>query len=222
MVELLGGLFSSIFGTHSILATIIISMFPLIELKGGIPVGMSVDFWGNYALSGTQAFLYALLGSCLVVPILALIFMPLINWLKRTKLFRKLGEILDEKVRGHSESIEEKADKNKSGKKKIIIKMLLIFAFVAVPLPLTGVWTGTCVAVAIGLKFWQTVVSVVAGNIVAGLIITFVCSVFPEFTTILFLIFLAIIVVMLVWGIIKLIIKKKKSNINKESDNKNE
>ena len=61
MTEFIGSIFASIFGVHSGIATVIISMFPLIELKGGIPVGMSVDFWGNYALNGTQAFLFALL-----------------------------------------------------------------------------------------------------------------------------------------------------------------
>ena len=90
MAEFIGGIFASIFGTHSGIAIVIISMFPLIELKGGIPVGMSVDFWGNYALNGTQSFLLALLGSCLVVPIIAFAFTPILKWLKKTKIFRKL------------------------------------------------------------------------------------------------------------------------------------
>ena len=217
MIEFLGGIFSGIFGTHSAIATVIISMFPLIELKGGIPVGMSVDFWGNYALSGTASFLYALLGSCLVVPILALIFKPIIAWLKKTKLFRRLGNMLDQKVKNHSENINKKTSNEGSSAKKIWLKALFIFGFVAVPLPLTGVWTGTCVAVAIGLKFWQTVLSVVLGNIVAGLIITTICAVFPEFTTILFIIFLVIILCMIAWTIIKnLMTKRKQKTDNKE------
>ena len=217
VVEFLGGVFATIFGEHSILATIIISMFPLIELKGGIPVGMSTDFWGVNALNGTQAFLYALLGSCLVVPILALVFTPMINWLKKTKVFRKLGEMIDQKVKNHSESINIKTDSEKSGTKKVWIKSLLIFAFVAIPLPLTGVWTGTCVAVAIGLKFWQTVLSVILGNVVAGLIIVFVCSVFPQFTTIIFIIFLVFICIMFIYALIKYFLKKK--NISQDTTN---
>ena len=217
MVEFLGGIFASIFGSHSIIATIIISMFPLIELKGGIPVGMSQDFWGVNALNGTQAFLYALLGSCLVVPIIALVFTPILNWLKKTKLFRKLGEMIDKKVKKHSESIEAKTDTEKSNTKKVWIKILLIFAFVAVPLPLTGVWTGTCVAVAIGLKFWQICLTVILGNIVAGLIIVFVCSIFPQFTTVLFLIVLAIIALLIVFTIVKYIISSKKAKIENEN-----
>lgn len=211
MVEFLGGIFASIFGEHSILATILISMFPLIELKGGIPVGMSRDFWGANVLNGTQAFLFALLGSCLIVPIIALIFKPILEWLKKTKVFRKIGEFIDDKVKTHSESINAKTESEKSTVKKVWLKALFVFGFVAIPLPLTGVWTGTCVSVAIGLNFWQTCLSAILGNIVAGLIIVFVCSVFPEFTTIIFIIFIAIILVLLAYGIIKFVISNKKN-----------
>lgn len=218
MGEFVGGIFASIFGSHSILATIIIAMFPVIELKGAIPVGMNAEFWGENALNGTQAFLFSLLGSCLVVPILALIFIPLVNWLKKTKLFRKFGEFLDEKVKKHSKSIVEKAehvedsvdDARKTARKKTILKMLAVFAFVSFPLPLTGVWTGTCVAVAVGLNFWQVCVSCILGNIVAGVIITTICAVFPQFTTVLFLIVLAIVFVVILTAVIKVLVGKKK------------
>lgn len=211
MIDLLGSLFVKIFGNHAGIATVIISMFPLIELKGGIPVGMSTDFWGEHALNGTASFFLALLGSCLVVPIIALIFKPIVEWLKRTKIFRKIGHMIDNKVKNHSESINAKTKDEKSNAKKIWAKALFIFTFVAVPLPLTGVWTGTCVAVAIGLNFWQTCVSCILGNMVAGLIIVTVCSVFPEFTTILFLIFLVVIIVAILWAIIKNIMVKRKA-----------
>ena len=85
MLDFLGGIFASIFGNNSILATLIISMFPIIELKGAIPIGMSVDFWGEYALNGDVAFAISLVGSSIVVPIIALIFTPFLNALKRQK-----------------------------------------------------------------------------------------------------------------------------------------
>lgn len=187
-------------------------MFPIIELKGAIPIGMSVDYWGSYALSGMESFLFSLLGSTIVVPIIALVFTPILNWLKKTKLFKSIGTFIDEKVRKHSQKLEGDVEKSKS-KSKTIVKCLGVFAFVAVPLPLTGVWTGTCVAVAIGLKFWQTCLSVILGNIVAGLIIMFVCSIFPDIITILSIIFLAIVLCILIWLIIQIILnsRKKKS-----------
>ncbi len=185
-------------------------MFPIIELKGAIPIGMSVDYWGEYALGSMESFLFSLVGSCAVVPIIALVFTPILKWLKNTKAFRKIGVFIDEKVKKHSNEINEKTNKNPS-KKKTWTKCLLLFLFVAIPLPLTGVWTGTCIGVAIGLKFWQTVLSVILGNIVAGLIIMFVCAIFPEIVTVLSIIFLAIVLCLAIFAIIKICLSKKKT-----------
>lgn len=220
MAEIIGSIFSFIFGTHSIIATVLISMLPIIELKGAIPIGMSVDYWGEFALNNTEAFLYSLLGSCLVVPIIALIFTPVLNWLKKTKMFRNIGNFIDEKVAKHSTKISKQVD-DSNKKSKTWLKCLLILGFVAVPLPLTGVWTGTCIAVVIGLKFWQTVLSVILGNVVAGLIIVFVCSVFPEIITILSIVFILVVLAILVCVIIKILMSKKtgKQNETVESIN---
>lgn len=220
MADILGKIFSFVFGNHSMIATVIISMFPIIELKGAIPIGMSVDYFGEYALDGTSAFLLSLLGSSLVVPIIALIFTPILNWLKRTKLFSKVGEYIDQKVNKHKSDIDSKVDKTKNSTKSTIIKSLLIFGFVAIPLPLTGVWTGTCVAVAVGLNLWQTCLSVILGNIVAGLIIVFVCSVFPEIITILSIVFIAIVLVLVAIILFKMFLPK--DNTREKSENNKE
>ena len=74
MSEILGLVLSVIFGENSSLATFIISMFPLIELKGAIPIGCSRDIWGSFALSSERSFMTSLLGSCAVVFVLPLIF----------------------------------------------------------------------------------------------------------------------------------------------------
>lgn len=211
MAEIIGKIFAFVFGAHSGIATTIISMFPIIELKGAIPIGMSVDYWGEFALSGKVAFLLSLLGSSLVVPIIALVFTPILRWLKGTKIFCRVGEYIEEKVNAHSKQVSEKlANKcDTSPNKKVLLKCLLIFVFVAVPLPLTGVWTGTCVAVAIGLNFWQACLSAILGNIVAGLIIVFICSAFPMVTTILSLVFIFIVAVLLVVLMFKIFLHKK-------------
>lgn len=211
MAEIVGKVFAFVFGSHSGIATLIISMFPIIELKGAIPIGMSVDYWGEFALSGEMALFLSILGSSIVVPIIALIFTPILRWLKGTKIFCKVGEYIEEKVNTHSTQISGKlANKDDtSPNKKAFLKCLLIFMFVAVPLPLTGVWTGTCVAVAIGLNFWQACLSVILGNIVAGLIIMFVCSAFPMVTTILSLVFIFIVAVLLVVLMFKMFLHKK-------------
>lgn len=211
MAEIIGKVFACVFGTHSGIATVIVSMFPIIELKGAIPIGMSVDYWGEFALSGRGAFLLSLLGSSLIVPIIALIFSPILTWLKGTRIFGRIGEYIEGKVNSHSKQMTQRLEKTGSASQsgRTILKCILIFMFVAVPLPLTGVWTGTCVAVAIGLSFWQACLSVILGNIVAGLIIVFVCSAFPKITTILSLIFIGIVMVLLVVLILKMFLPRK-------------
>ena len=199
----MGNIISFLFGENSWLGTIIISMCPLIELKGGIPAGMSKEFWGEFALSSIQSFLFALIGSSLVIFILPLIFTPILNFLKKTKIFKWLGDYIDNKVKKHSQEILIK--KNSS-----LLKWWAIFIFVAIPLPLTGIWTGSCVAVAIGLDYWQTVSAVFFGNIVAGLIIYFVCSVFPAFTTWIFYGLLVILTLCMMILFIKKLMSKKR------------
>ena len=203
MSNILSNVFEFLFGSNSWLGTIVISMCPLVELKGGIPVGMSNDFWGEFALSNIQAFLFALIGSSIIIFILPKIFKPILNFLKRTKLFKWLGNYIDDKVKKQSDNILNK-------KNNTILKWWAIFVFVAIPLPLTGVWTGACVSVAIGLDYWQTVSSVFFGNVVAGLLIFFVCSIFPSFTTWIFYGVLIIMVCVLTNIIIKKLIEKRR------------
>lgn len=239
MVEFIENLFSNIFGDNVILATILIAMIPIIELKGAIPFSMSIDIWGQNALGVLPAFLCGLLGSCLVVPVLALIYAPIIKFLKNTKLFRKLALKIEERVNKKKNNIEQKvleetessqsynlknAEQIKSKKynKAFWIKVLSVFAFVAIPLPLTGVWTGTCIAVCLGLNFWWTCLSVILGNIVAGVIITFVSSLFGDSTIIFVFILLGLMLLIAVFGLISKFIKKHKSKKQQEFCDKTE
>lgn len=211
--------FAKIFGDNVILATVLIAMLPIVELRGAIPFGMSVSFWGKKALTATQSFLWSFLGSSLVVPILALIFIPVLNWLKGTKLFHNIAEKLENRIKTKSDKIEDDAKSDKKNRSKFWLKAVGLFVFVAIPLPLTGVYTGTCIGVMLGFNFWQTCGIVIAGNLCAGLIMTFVCSVFPQFTNIILYVFLALVVVFVLYEVIKGLIKKNKYRKKIEVEN---
>lgn len=208
MVEVFGSVLQFVFGSNSWLATTLISMLPIIELKGAIPIGVSSDFWGEHALTSSQALVCGLVGSSLVVPILALVFMPILKWMKSTKIFIKISTKIEQKIAKSSSKINKEIE-TKQFRKKTILKMIGIFIFVADPFPFTGVWTGTCVGIAIGLTFWQTVISVVLGNIVAGTLVTTVCSIFPNFSTMLFFVMIGIILLICLIALIKYLIRKK-------------
>ena len=232
MTEFIENIFSSIFGNNVILATILIAIIPIIELKGAIPFSMSPEIWGSFALPYWEAFIYGLIGSSFIVPILALLYVPIINWLKKTKLFKTLAEKLENRVNSKKQNIETKAEEitdEKSNKKqnkkrvydkKFFLKLFGVFAFVAIPLPLTGVWTGTCIAVALGLGFWWTCLSVITGNVVAGLLITLASTLFGDATMIFVYILLGVILIALLFTIIKKLINKNKLKKQKVTEEK--
>lgn len=211
MTEFLHNLFATLFNDNVILATVLISMIPIIEIRGAIPFATNSGFWQSLALNQWQAYGWGLLGSSLVVPVIALIFLPLINWLKKTRLFKKLAISIENRVKSKTEGIENAEEKSERFSKAYWKKLLAVFIFVAVPLPLTGVWTGTCIAVFIGLDYISTCLTVIGGNVVAGLLITLILEFFPWLNDWLFYIFLILIVVVIVFEIVKHFIGKHKA-----------
>lgn len=218
MTEGISQFFLNTFGDNAWLATFLIAIIPLVELKGAIPFGVSTQFWGENALSSANAFLFAFLGSCLVVPIVALIFKPICNWLSKYKFFKSIIDFFTGSVKAKSEEVSvevEKKDKNK----KTLLKMLYVFLFVAFPVPLTGVWTGTCFAVLLGLNFWQVCLSAIFGNFVCGIIVALVCLIFPNATTIILYVFLAIIALAFTVKLVMHFVKKR--NLKKVDEKEN-
>jgi uncharacterized membrane protein len=174
MGEAIIGFFQSIFGTATYLVGFVVSMIPLVELKGGILFMI---------LSGCNvflSFLVGVLGSSVIAPVLLLIFMPLINWMKKTKLFKGIASWLEKHFTKKSDDLERKANQknqavtNEEEKKKRIerAKYFGLFVFTAIPLPLTGCWTASVVASILHLDYKKSLLFIVLGNIVAGLAIT--------------------------------------------------
>ena len=211
MSEWLKMLFVKIFGTHSEIATFLISMIPIVELRGAIPFGAAKSMWGENALSLWASFGISVLGSTLVCVILTFLFWPIFNWLKKTKWFKKLADYIENKLNKNSENIENKAKKEQSEKKVFWLKFWGVFVFVAIPLPLTGVWTGTCLGLFLGLSKLHTMTAVISGNLVAGLIMTLVSYFFADNTMIVLLAFLILVVLFVLYEVIKSLVKKHKN-----------
>ncbi len=189
-------------------------MIPIVELRGAVPVAIEMGF------SWYEAFGYAFLGSIIVAPILLLILMPILNAMKKIKFFRGLANAVENLFQSKAESVRKKANKADSKNTEDIIKMVGVFLFVAIPLPLTGVWTGTAVAVFLGLGFWKSLISVAVGNVSAGLIMTGLSLLFKDNLNLFLTIFMAVVLGVLVLNIIYLVVKshlKKKKAVN-ESD----
>lgn len=134
------------------LTVMLTAALPIIELRGAIPVGMSLG------MSPAHATIISFIGSMISVPFILFTIRPIFNYLKKTKLFRKLVHRLTNK------------SLNKSGKiQKYGAWGLLIF--VAIPLPGTGVWRGSLAAALLDMRFKWAFPAILFGNIIAAAII---------------------------------------------------
>ena len=213
MTEAISEFLSQVFSNNVVIATVLISLVPLIELKGAIPFAVSEKFWGANALSVWPAMMWSVLGGLVATVIVSLIFKPIYGFVKDKKFFKSFIDFFTASARKKSEQLESQ-EKDKSAPTRIWIKIIAVFIFVAIPLPGTGVYTGPCLAVLCGLNFWQILFSVTLGNIVAGIIITTICAIFPAFTEILLYVFLALIVVFLIYRVIVHFVRKKSQKLD--------
>ncbi len=191
------------------LTVFLLSMIPIAEARLAIPLGIGMG------LTPGEAFGWAFLGSSLMAPILILVFIPIINALSRTKLFSKIGKFLYDKFEKKSRSLatDQENDDNKGFKitKSDIKKIGGVSLFVAVPLPLTGVWTGSAVASILKIGFVKAVIGVLLGNAVACAIITLISFLFQPYVNYITAAFAIIAALVVVFLIIKLIIYKPES-----------
>jgi len=214
--------FANIFG--NIWGTLVMSFFPLIELKGGI------IFARGAALGFFEALGLAYAGSTLAFFLVFFLLQPILKLLKKIKFVKNLADKVELYFKDKAtETLEKRQQKNKNAKiSETMLKALGVFIFVAIPLPMTGVWTGTAIAVFLNLKFKDVVLPVMVGNLVAGLIISLlaqICLWIWDYATAVFVLdiilyaLFGIAVVLLVVFIVKVLTKKKKGDSTVQSKN---
>ena len=189
-------------GAH--FATLISSAIPLVELKGGILLAR------GSGLSFLPAFLLSFVGSTLVFFVIYFLLKPLLALLKKVKVFKRLALAIDE-------YFEEKATKKINQKGDLVAKSggtvwlitTTVLIFVAIPLPMTGVYTGTAIAVFLGLDFKHSLLAITLGNFIAGLIISVLAEIFLPFVNIILYALLGVALVLLIFFIIKIVKKAK-------------
>ena len=206
MAEKLGEFLVDIFGNPYV-TVIFISMIPLIELKGAIPVGMTPAF--GLGLLETAGLAY--LGSTLISFLVFFLLKPIFALLKKVKIFNLIVRKCEGLFIHKAEKIAAKTNGSvEKAARRIMIFALLIF--VAVPFPVTGVWTGTAIAVFLGLKFREAVIPLALGNLIAGSLITLLTFIFKSYVDVIIYALFAIALVMLVVTIIKIAKSKPSAN----------
>lgn len=136
--------------------TFLISMIPLVELRGAVPYAISsgIPLW--------QALLIGVIGNMLPVPIIFFFARHILEWGKEKPLIGNFFTWCLNKGHRGGQKLEEAA-----GDKGIFWALLL---FVGIPLPGTGAWTGTLAASILDWDFKRSVLAVMLGVILAGLI----------------------------------------------------
>ena len=138
--------------------TVCIAMLPVSELRGAIPWALAPQPLGG-GMSWPQAYVLAVLGNFIPVVPLLLFLGPASNWLRRYQLFERFFQWLFARTRRRGRVVER-------------YEALGLILFVAIPLPVTGAWTGTVAAFIFGVRFWYALPAVIAGILIAGCVVT--------------------------------------------------
>lgn len=214
MSEFVQEIVISIFGNNPILATIFIAMVPIVELRGAIPFGSSREIWGDKALSIFEASVYSLIGSIISAVIIILLLIPIFNFLKKTKFFNKIVASFEEKFKKQSDKIENEAQVNKY---KDLKRWLGVMTFVAIPLPMTGVWTGSAVAVFLQMGFLKSFTAASVGAIISACIMALISKTLGDKALIIFYIFIVLFVIIMLFYLLRAFIKgRKEKSISEE------
>lgn len=142
------------------LIVFIISMLPILELRGGliaaavfgIPVGTAVPI--------------CVIGNLIPIPFILAFITPIFNWLKKTRWIKPKLEKLEEKSMGKSETIQK-------------YEFIGLMLFVGIPLPGTGAWTGALIASLLNIKIKKAFPAILCGVFIATVIMCIISYFIP-------------------------------------------
>lgn len=135
-----------------ILVTFLISMVPVIELRGALPIGVGMG------LPPLTALIVSIVGNMVPVPFIIIFIRRILDWMHRFETFDRIATKLEAKAA-------------KGGEKIVKYEMFGLFLLVAIPLPGTGAWTGSLVAAFFDLRLKNAVPVIFLGVIAAGIVV---------------------------------------------------
>ena len=138
-----------------ILLTFLISMVPIVELRGAVPIGVGMGVKPFVALG------ISIIGNMIPVPFIYFFARKFLTWGKDKKLIGKFCKLVLKKGEKGGKKLTEKAGRS------TYVALLL---FVGIPIPGTGAWTGTLAASLLDLDFKKSSIAVICGVVLAGII----------------------------------------------------
>ena len=135
----------------------IVGALPISELRGAIPLGLSLG------MPLAKAFWLAVLGNCIIVAPALFLFAPVTNVLRKFKIWSRFFDWVFERTKKNSDSIQK-------------YEALGLAIFVAIPLPMTGAWSGVIAASLFKIRFRYAFLAIIIGVICAGVIVAALCA----------------------------------------------
>lgn len=137
----------------------LISMVPIIELRGAVPIGLSTA-WGD-SLPILPLYIVCIIGNMLPVPLIFFFARKVLEWGADKKFIGKFFRFCLEKGEKGGKKLQEKAGRG---------LYVALFLFVGIPLPGTGAWTGTLAASFLDMDFKKSCIAIMGGVVLAGII----------------------------------------------------
>ncbi len=136
------------------IAVLLLATLPIFELRGSVPVGIIL-----FKLPALKTAIYSVAGNMIpIIPILIL-FEPVYKRLSRFKLMNRFFEWIFQRTRRKGKLIER-------------LKVVGLILFVAIPLPVTGAWTGSIAAFLFRIPLWQSIPAILLGVIIACILVS--------------------------------------------------
>lgn len=132
-------------------AVFIISMIPILELRGGLLAASLLK------IPAVKAIPICIAGNIIPIPFILLFIRQIFKWLKKTKLFRELIIKLENRAMGKSDQIKR-------------YEFLGLLLFVGIPLPGTGAWTGSLIASLLEVDIKKSSIAIFCGLVMATVI----------------------------------------------------
>ena len=132
----------------------IISMIPILELRGGLIVSQLLQ------IPITTAIPLCIIGNIIPIPFILLFIKQIFKWMKKIKIFRGLIEKLESRAMSKSDNIKK-------------YEFWGLVLFVGIPLPGTGAWTGSLIAALLDVDFKKAILAELLGIAIATVIMSF-------------------------------------------------
>jgi len=138
------------------IAVIVLAALPVSELRGAIPLALALGF------SPLKAYVLSYIGN--LIPVIPLLFLlqPIVYKFRHIKIVKRFFDWLFERTRRKAALVER-------------FEALGLILFVAIPLPVTGAWTGCMAATLFKIRFRYAFLAIIAGVMIAGFIVLGVC-----------------------------------------------